>query len=349
MTRVEQPPNGRVSLHPRQGRPTTADVARLAGVSTKTVSRVLTGEVNVSPRTRGKVLAAVGSLRFRPNGLARDLRTGGASSTVGFVIGELSNPFYAAVAAGVESALAAEGLTLLLAATEDRSRQEAHVVEALLERRVRALLLVPTSADHSYLQVERQLGTPVVAVDRPLIDAVSDSVVFANREGAHDGTTVLLRAGHRRIAFVGSAPSLYTHGERLRGYREALTAYGLAPDPELERMNAPDITTAGRMTESLLSLSSPPEAIMAGNNRAAIGVLEVLRERGAQLGFVAFDDFELARTLGISVVAHDDRAMGQAAARIAMSRMRGQQGLSEQVVLPTSVVLRRSHTQEGVR
>lgn len=333
----------------RLSRPTAADVARLAGVSMKTVSRVFSGEAKVSPRTRTKVLEAAGTLRFRPNGLARDLRTGGASSTVGFVIGEVSNPFYAAVAAGVESTLAREGLTLLLSATADRSRQEAQVVEAVLERRVRALLLVPVSQDHSYLEGERQLGTPIVAVDRPLIDAVSDSVVFANREGARDGTRALLAAGHRRIAFVGSRPTLYTHGERLAGYRDALVEQGITPDPALERTDAPDVDSAARSTVSLLELSQPPDAIVAGNNRAAIGVLETLRERGASPGLIAFDDFELARTLGVSVVAHDDLEMGRTAASIAIARMRGETGPSRQVVLPTRPVLRMSHLKEGLQ
>jgi LacI family transcriptional regulator len=237
----------------------------------------------------------------------------------------------------------------LLSATADRSRQEAQVVEAVLERRVRALLLVPVSQDHSYLEGERQLGTPIVAVDRPLIDALSDSVVFANREGARNGTRALLDAGHRRIAFVGSRPTLYTHGERLSGYRDALVERGITPDPALERTDAPDIDSAARSTISLLQLSEPPQAIVAGNNRAAIGVLETLRAQHASPGLIAFDDFELARTLGISVVAHDDLEMGRTAASIAIARLRGESGPSRQVVLPTRPILRMSHLKEGLQ
>lgn len=314
----------------------------------KTVTRVFSGEAKVSPHTRTKVLDAAKILRFRPNGLARDLRSGGGSSTVGFVIGDLSNPFYAAVAAGVETTLAEENLTLLLSATADRSRQEAQVVEAVLERQVRALLLVSASDNHSYLEGERQLGTPIVAVDRPLIDAASDSVVFANRQGARSGTQALLDVGHRRIAFVGSRATLYTHGERLEGYRDALRGAGIAPNPSLERNEAPDIESAARATIDLLDLSEPPDAILAGNNRAAIGVLQSLRERGESPGLIAFDDFEFAHTLGISVVSHDDREMGRVAAAMAVARLRGEIGPTRQVVLPAETVLRRSHVKNGL-
>lgn len=314
----------------------------------KTVTRVFSGEAKVSPHTRTKVLEAARALRFRPNGLARDLRSGGISSTVGFVIGELANPFYAAVAAGAEAALAQERLTLLLSATADLSRQEAQVVEAVLERRVRALLLVPASQDHSYLDGERQLGTPIVAVDRPLIDAVSDSVVFANREGARVGTRALLDVGHRRIAFIGSRPTLYTHGERLIGYRDALREWGIQPDPSLELTEAPDIESAARSTRSLLDRQSPPDAILVGNNRAAIGVLQTLQELGASPGVIAFDDFDFARTMGVSVIAHDDMEMGRVAASMAIARFRGDTGPTRQVVLPTRPILRRSHVKDGL-
>lgn len=132
------------------------------------------------------------------------------TTTVGFVIGDLTNPFYTLVAAGVERVLARDGLTLVIAATDDESRLEASVVSAMLERRIRALLLVPIADDHGYLEGERQFGTPIVAVDRPLSNAVSDSVVFDNRNGAKNGVLALLDAGHRRVAFVGSSESLYT-------------------------------------------------------------------------------------------------------------------------------------------
>jgi LacI family transcriptional regulator len=329
------------------GRATVADVARLAGVSTKTVSRALSGSPNVDPRTLARVQSAAATLRFRPNALARELRSGGSSSTAGFVIGDLTNPFYGQVATGVERVLAREGLILVIGATRDDPRLEAQAVAAMLERRVRALLLVPIADDHGYLEGERHFGTPIVAVDRPLTNAVSDSVVFDNRAGARAGVLALADVGHRRIGFVGSSESLYTHRERLAGYHDALAARGIPLDPGLERTDGPDIASAEKATCDLLDAHPDIEAIFAGNNRAAVGVLLALRERDHRIGLVSFDDFDLAEALGLSVVAHDPQRMGEVAAELAMARLEAPMGPVEAVVLPTRVVLRGSERGVG--
>jgi LacI family transcriptional regulator len=334
-TRVERP-------LPPAGRATLADVARLADVSTKTVSRALSGGAHVDPETQARVERAAATLRFRPNTLARELRTGGVTTTVGFVIGDLTNPFYALAAAGVERVLAREGLTLMIAASDDESRLEPAVVSAMLERRIRGLLLVPIAADHSYLEGERQYGTPVVAVDRPLSNATSDSVVLDNRAGARAGVLALLEAGHTRVAFVGSADSLYTHHERMLGYRDALQARGLPIDPALIRTDSPDISSAAATMSALLDSATPPSAVFAGNNRATIGAMQGIRQRGAHIGLLGFDDFELAGFLGVSVVAHQPERMGEVAAEIVLRRMVDPMGLAEQVVLPTRLILRGS-------
>jgi LacI family transcriptional regulator len=331
---------GRVT--PPSGRATLADVARLAEVSTKTVSRALSGGANVDPETRARIEHAAATLRFRPNALARELRTGGVTNSVGFVIGDLTNPFYSLVAAGVERVLAREGMTLVIAASDDESRLEPTVVSAMLERRIRGLLLVPIADDHSYLDGERHFGTPIVAVDRPLSNATSDSVVLDNRAGARAGVLALLDAGHTRVAFVGSADSLYTHHERLLGYRDALEARGLAADPALIRMEAPDIASAAATVSALLDSDAAPTAVFAGNNRATIGALQGIRQRGTRIGLLGFDDFELAGFLGVSVVAHQPERMGELAAEIILRRMVDPMGLAEQVVLPTRVILRGS-------
>lgn len=285
---------------------------------------------------------AAAQLHFRPNALARELRSGGETTTIGLVIGDPTNPFYMLVATGVERVLARDGLTLMIAATDDESRRESAIVSAMLARRIRALLLVPIAADHSYLEAERQFGTPIVAVDRPLANAVSDNVVFDNRAGARAGVQALIDAGHRRIAFVGSTDSLYTHRERLAGYRDALAAAGLIADPALVRTDGPDTASAERATRWLLDRDDPPTAVFAGNNRAAIGVLHADRALDRRIGILGFDDVELADLIGLSVVAHEPAQMGARAAELALSRIKHSTGVAEQVVLPTRVILRGS-------
>ena len=149
-----------------QQRATLEDVARLAGVSAKTVSRVYSHREKVAKPTVERVLSSAKRLRFRPNSIARNLR-GGASSTVGFIMGELLNPFYYTLAAGIERELTERGFTLIVASTDDSTEGEERVADTLLAQRVGALLMIPVGDDQSYLEGERQLGTPVIAIDRP--------------------------------------------------------------------------------------------------------------------------------------------------------------------------------------
>lgn len=315
-----------------------ADVARLAGVSTKTVSRVVAGEPNVAPTTRETVLAAAEHLQFRPNRLARSLRTGGISTTVGFVVGDLANPFYAAVAGGAERALAAHGLTLLIAATEDDPAAERPVVDALLAERVRGLLLVPVAPDQSYLEAEQRLGTPVVAVDRAARGLDVDTVLLDNRRGATAAVRTLIAAGHREIAFLGTGGSLPTQQDRLAGYRDALADAGIPDRPDLARMGP---YPAGLDAAALDLLTGPgrPTAVLAGDNRASAAVV---RAAGAPLDvdLVGFDDFELADALGVSAVGYDAAQIGREAAHLLLQRLDVPDAQARLRIVETHVVRR---------
>ncbi|SOD64123.1 transcriptional regulator, LacI family [Streptomyces zhaozhouensis] len=345
MTSMDSPPQpGAVDV---VARPTLDDVARLAEVSRKTVSRVMSGGQNVAPATRDRVLRAARALRFRPNAVARDLRTGGTSRTVAFVIGDLTNPFYASVASGVERALARQDLTMLLAATEDLVERESQAVTAMLERRVRALLLVPIADDHSYLDGERELGTPIVAVDRPLSHAVSDLVTLDNRGGAAQAVRALVDAGHRRVAFVGSSSRLRPHAERRSGYEDVLRAAGIPADPELIRQDAADVEGAEAATRQLLALPDPPTAVFTANNRATAGAARALRAHPSRVVLFGFDDFELAEAMDVSVVAYDPTRMGEAAAELALERLGRPSRTTEQVTLPTYLRTRGDITPAG--
>lgn len=324
-----------------QQRATLDDVARLAGVSAKTVSRVYAHRERVAPPTVERVLAAAKRLRFRPNSIARNLR-GGASSTVGFIMGELLNPFYYTVAAGIERELTAKGFTLIVASTDDSAEGEERVADTLLAQRVGALLLIPVGDDQSYLEGERQLGTPVIAIDRPARNLVADSVVLENRRGAFEATASLIAHGHRRIAYVCNPAATYTQTERVAGYRAALAGAGISGAPRWERLlNDPHIA-ADEVVRELLSLPDPPSAIIAGNNRSCIGALRAMRALNVHPALIGFDDFETADILGVSVVSHDPLEMGRRAARLTIERMSDPTGFTTQVELPTRLILRGS-------
>ncbi|TFC00782.1 MULTISPECIES: LacI family DNA-binding transcriptional regulator [unclassified Cryobacterium] len=324
-----------------QPRATLADVARLADVSSKTVSRVFSDGV-VSAATRARVLAAAKQLRFRPNVLARSLRHGGVSNTVAFVIGDITNPFYFHVAAGIERALADNGLTMVLATTDDAADSEEGVVDALLAQRVRALVLIPVASDQSYLDGERQLGTPIVSVDRPASNLLADSVVLQNRDGMRDAVRSLISLGHRRIGFVSNPSEIYTVRERLAGYREALAEVGISDNTRYERCNDDPTVSAERAVASLFEQAEPPTALVTGNNRATAGAVRFLRGREPRVAFIGFDDFDLADALDISVVAYDTMEIGRAAAQLALDRLTDPTAFIRQIQIPTHLVHRGS-------
>ena len=330
------------SIEPAQSRATLADVARLAGVSAKTVSRVMSGDDKVAVHTRERVMGAAKRLRFRPNNIARNLRHGGVTNTVAFVIGDITNPFYFNVAAGIEKELATKGLTMLLATTDDAPGSEAVVVDTLLSQRVRALIIVPIAGDQSYLEGERQLGTPVICVDRPAHHLVADSVVLQNRLGTAEAVRSLLASGHRKIGFVCSPAGLYTHQERLAGYRSALLEAGVTDSYKWERLEAVPGPSAEESVRDLLAMDDPPTAIIAGNNRASAGVFRELFGREEKIAFIGFDDFELADSLGVSVVAYDTMELGRQAARLALARLDDPYGAPRQIEIPTTLIRRGS-------
>jgi len=231
---------------------------------------------------------------------------------------------------------------MLLATTDDAPGSEAIVVDTLLAQRVRALIIVPIAGDQSYLEGERQLGTPVVCVDRPAHHLVADSVVLQNRLGAAEAARSLIAAGHRRIGFVCSPAGLYTHHERLLGYRSALLEAGITDGERYERLEPVFGPTAEESVRDLLAMDDPPTAIIAGNNRASTAAYRELYGRSPQVAFIGFDDFELADALGVSVIAYDTIELGREAARMALARLEDPSGPPRQVEIPTHLIKRGS-------
>lgn len=327
-----------------QPRATLADVARLAGVSAKTVSRVYSSPTTVSADTTARVHEAATRLRFKPNTLARDLRLGGVARTIGFVTAEFTNPFYIQVAAGIEQECSRNGYTMVLAASDGVEREQ-QVIDALVAQRVRAVLLVPIGNDYSFLEGERHLGTAIVAIDRPARNLLADSVLLDNREGAYRAASALLEHGHRRIAYVCNPASVYTQAERLAGYRQALTGAAVPDAASWEcRSDDPD-ESLDSMVGRLLDSPEPPTAIIGGNNRATIAAIRELRRRHQQVALIGFDEFEMADALDISVIAHDPMEMGRQAARLALQRLEDPTGYTQSVVLPVHYVPRGSGEQ----
>ena len=328
-----------------RSRPTVRDVALAAGVSVKTVSRVLNDEPYVRAETAAQVRSAATRLGFQRHEAAASLRRLDRSThVIGLVIEDVSNPFYSIVVRAVEEVARTRGYLLLVASSDEDTEKEREVLRAFCSRRVDALIIVPAGGDHEFLASELSAGTAVVFVDRPGTVGRADSVVAANAEGARSAVQHLASHGHRRIAYIGDAPGIYTADERQRGYVEALAGMAIAPDPTLIGVGARDVEGAERATEALLALPSPPTAVFAGNNRITVGVVRALRRHGARMAVVGFDDFELADTLDppVTVVTQDALLLGRTAAELVFSRLDGEAGPARHVTLAATLIVRGS-------
>ena len=320
------------------------DVARHAGVGLKTVSRVVNGEPRVSPARVQKVLAAIDELGFRPHEGARVLRRG-RTACVGLVLGDVADPFYSVLTRAVERAARAHGHLLFTASSEEDADQERQLVLALCAGRVDGVIVVPTGRDHSYLEPDVAAGISVVFVDRPVQGIDADAVLSANADGARAGVEHLIRHGHRRIAHLGDAETIFTAAERERGYRSALAAAGLPYDPALVAMGRADPEFVRAGLDRMLGGPDPATAVFTGNNRATVAVLRELAARAdRRTALVGFDDFELADLLdpGVTVVAQDAAILGRSAADLLFQRLGGDRSPARTVQIPTRLVPRGS-------
>lgn len=318
------------------------DVARLAAVSTKTVSRVVNGEAYVSGETAARVRQAIIDLGFRRNDMAHILRKQVATSAIGLMIEDLANPFYAAIARAAEEVAHEHGCVLIVGSSEEDPARERYLVGSLLRRRVDGLLIVPTGEDHGFLATELRGGPPVVFVDRPAHRIDADVVLLDNFRGAADAVGHLLRGGHRRIALISGDSTVWTGAERLRGYRAAFDAAGVPIEAGLLVEGCTDVASAERAVERLLAEPDPPTALFAANNRGAIGALRAVGRSGRDVEVIGFDDFELAELLAppVTVVGYDPSAVGRTAAELLFSRMAGVTDPPRRVTIPVHLVQR---------
>jgi LacI family transcriptional regulator len=325
-------------------RPTMQDVAQAAEVSLKTVSRVVNKEPGVNEATRERVEKAIRALGFRRNEIARNLRQGQTAPVVGLVIEDIANPFYSHLARGVEEVARRHNHMLMISNSEENPRMESEIVSAMLRRRVSGLLIVPASPDHSYLQDEIRLGTPVIFVDRPPARLNVDTVLLDNYSGAYTATNHLLRHGHRRIGLICGNPHVYSGVGRVAGYRAALTEGGIAQDETLLCFDCDETAQAEAAVQQLLALPEPPTALFTTSNRIGIAALRALRLKQCELAFICFDDFELAEMLPvpITVIAHDPVEMGRQAAELLFTRLAGDDSPPRHIVLSAELIARGS-------
>jgi len=304
---------------------TMADVARMAGVSTATVSHVLNGTRPVRASTREQVLSAVAATHYTPNTVARSLATA-RTTTMGLVLSAISNPYFGELLSAAESAAAAAGYTLLLVDPHEDPDYELTVVTRLHHHRVDGVVLAPSARPDDTLAYLARHQVPTVLLDR-LIDAGHDQVGPENRASTAGLTGHLADHGHTRIGLVAGLDGLSTTTERREGYRDALRSRGLPVDPELEVGGASETVAARRATHRLLALDDRPTAIVAGNNSMTIGVMQALRDAGLEVprdvAVAAFDDFAWADLFAprLTVAAQPFDEIATTAVRLLLDRI----------------------------
>ena len=344
MSRVQFP--GESERPARRPRVTLVDVARAAGVSPSTVSLVLRESPSIPAGTRQRVQRAGDRLGYVYNRGAASLRAT-HSGIVGVVANDLTNPFYAEIAATIEHQLAQAGRTVLLANTNDSLERQRAFVERAREYNADGLVITPAvdTTPESIRHIQRW-RMPVVLVARTVSGIHIDFVAAAYRDGMLQATTHLLALGHRRIAVVGLPERTTTGMERLDGYREALSRAGVGFDPSLV-FSCLATREAGMATvDELLAAARPPTAAVCYNDIVAFGVMLGLRARGLEPGpgfsVVGFDDIAEASLWrpALTTVSVSRQEIGEAATRLLLRRIANPSAPAETVRPPAVLTVR---------
>ena len=331
----------------RGGQPTIYDVARLAGVSTATVSRSLNGTGQTAPSTRRAIDEAVRELGYEPNRIARSLVTK-STQTIALLLPDITNPFYGALVSGIERRTLELGYAMLLCTTEgDAAREEAYLnllrskqVDGAL---VDGLLLPPDRIARFVVD-----GFPIVCLDRDVDSTAVPLVQVDNKLGARMATEHLIALGHTRIAHVSGAPELRISTDRVEGYRAALRAAGLEHDPRLEAVGGFTEDGGYGAGRALLAGAPHPTAVFAANDLSALGVLEAIAESGRRVpddvSVVGFDDLRLAGYTSppLTTIHQPAREIGERATSLLLDLTRGKRARRLRHLLEPRLVVRRS-------
>jgi LacI family transcriptional regulator len=322
-------------------------VAALAGVSIKTVSRVINEESGVAAETQERIASAIRALHYQHNIYAGSLkRTDRRTMTLGLIVGNVANPFSGALNRAVEDTVSSRGVAVLAVSLDDDPEREKMLVAALLRRRVDAIILTTATENQSYLLPEIAHGTPFVFVDREPVGVRADVVVSDNTEGAAAATRHLLERGHRRIAFLGDRPDIQTARARRQGFFEALGERGIPTDSVFSIDDVSDESKAEATVRALLERDDPPTAIFSSQNLITVGALRALHGLGVHrsVALIGFDDLALADLVepAISVIAQNPSGIGHLAAERALARLDGDTTPFRKFVVPTRMIVRGS-------
>jgi len=323
---------------------TIQEVAKRAGVSSATVSRVLNGNSRVSPANRDRVQAAVAELAYRPNRVARSLRRQ-QTETIGIVVSDIENPHFTQAVRAIEDAAYSRGFRVLLCNTDETLQKQQDYLGILEAERVSGVILAPADPDDQAISQVLDFNMPVVAFDRRVGDARASSVTADNVKAVHLATRHLIDLGHRHIGFIGGMPRIQTGADRLRGYTETMESAGLTP---LATSGDFRLGVAEAATEQLLQEHTDLTALVIANNLMTIGALRSIRARGLRvpddLALVSIDDPFWAELVDppLTTLAQPVRTMATTAVELLTDRMREPDSEVRHMVFPFELRVRQS-------
>ena len=326
------------------------DVAQRAGVSTATVSRVLSGKPYVSEELRARVLSAAQELDYRPSRVARSLREQ-RSRIIGLIISDIQNPFFTAIVRAVEDGAYANGHAVFLCNTDEDEAKETLYIDLMLAEHVAGVILSSTTGRNPAYNHLVQAGIPAVAIDRRVYNVPLDTVLVDNIDATRRAVEHLIAQGHRRIGAIVGHLTSSTGAERLRGYTDALMAHDIPVSDALIRIGTPRAPVGYAAMNELLALRDPPTAVFTGNNLLTAGALRALFDAGRRVpedvAVAAFDDMEWAVFIqpALTMVAQPTYEIGRIAVELLQKRIADPRRPLEEVILQARVIARHTPRQ----
>jgi LacI family transcriptional regulator len=327
---------------------TMKDVARLAGVSTSTVSHVVNNSRFVSDEIRERILQAVADLNYSPSALARSLKIK-QTRTLGMIVTTSNNPFFAEVVAGVERICYQRGYTLVLCNTEGDPERLSHSLEVLLQKRIDGLLLMCTEARSASVAVfDRHPAVPIVVMDWGPLHTKADRIQDNSALGGYLATRYLIEQGHRRIGLITGPLDKLPAQSRQKGYQQALDEAGIPFQQEYVVAGDFEFTGGISGMHQLLALAEPPSAVFAGNDVSAVGVYQALYRAGLtvpqDISVVGYDDIELAQYLTppLTTIHQPQEDLCRQAVDTLLDRIQGADDAPRIISLEPTLILRES-------
>lgn len=327
---------------------TINEVAKLAGVSKATVSRVMNNSKPVNPEKYERVLRAIEELEFKPNPVAQGLvhkRTG----LIGVVIPDITNPFFAELVKGIEEVVREKNYNMILCNTTHNGDKELDYLNMLKEKYVDGIIFMTAKVSHEHKEFFRKSKLPVTFINRKCEDIHVASLDIDNYQAAFDMTTFFLKRGHRRVAIIRAPLTDKTSGyERYRGYQDAMESYGIKPDDALVMRSNFKIESAYKAVKKFLKEQKPVTAIFATSDLMAIGAIRCLHDHNLhvpnQVEVAGFDDIPMASyySPSITTVRQPISEMGKKATRLLIKEIKSEPINSRNIILPYQLILRES-------